>query len=370
MISATIDPDAARANAAAFLVAIGPRPVLVFLLRCLADRIENGRDGRPFDIGLAIARLKDADMADATRTAYAGALARLERWLAGRRLDDRLLAAHLGELFDRGLSPESAKQVVYAVRRAVADAARLGLPFSDNPAGSETAERLKRFRREAAGRGTGQVRGVTWEEADRMCELARAAGGLAGERDAAMIGVASQCLLRISEVSDLSAADVAFQPDGTALVTIRRSKTDPYGEGSVHHVREDAAAWLRAWIDAADIRGGPLFRALPRDGRVSDGRLGPDSVRAAVKRRACEAGIGGRVSGHSLRVGAAQRLAEEGASLAELQREGRWKSPSMPGRYVRGQAARRGAVARLRGGAAKKSKKTLAPPEIAVVRSR
>ena len=170
MISATIDPDAARANAAAFLVAIGPRPVLVFLLRCLADRIENGRDARPFDIGLAIARLK----ADATRTAYAGALARLERWLAGRRLDDRLLAAHLGELFDRGLSPESAKQVVYAVRRAVADAARLGLPFSDNPAGSETAERLKRFRREAAGRGTGQVRSVTWEEADRMCELARA----------------------------------------------------------------------------------------------------------------------------------------------------------------------------------------------------
>jgi hypothetical protein len=174
--SATIDPEAARANAAAFLVAIGLRPVLVFLLRRLADRIENGRDARPFDIGLAIERLAGADLSHATRKAYAGALTRLHRWLAGRRLDDRLLAAHVGELFEQDLSPESARHVVYAVRRGVADAARLGLPFSDNPAGPETAERLGRFRREAAGRGTGQVRGVTWEEADRMCELAEAEG--------------------------------------------------------------------------------------------------------------------------------------------------------------------------------------------------
>lgn len=202
-----------------------------------------------------------------------------------------------------------------------------------------------------------------------MCELAEAAGGLAGKRDAAMIGIASECLIRVSEVSDLAVVDVSFQPDGTALATIRRSKTDQYAEGSVHHVREDAAAWLRSWIEAADVRSGPLFRALPQDGGVSAGRLGPDSVRAAIKRWAREAGIGGRVSGHSLRIGAAQSLAEDGTSLAELQKEGRWKSASMPARYVRGQEAARGAVARLRGRAAKKPKKVLAPPEIAVLES-
>ena len=86
-----------------------------------------------------------------------------------------------------------------------------------------------------------------------------------------------------------------------------------------------------------------------------------------------EAGIGGRVSGHSLRIGAAQSLAERDVSLAELQRAGRWKSPAMPGYYVRGQEASRGAVARLRGGGgaaarrgAKKSGKGLAPPGTAV----
>ena len=82
-----------------------------------------------------------------------------------------------------------------------------------------------------------------------------------------------------------------------------------------------------------------------------------------------EAGIAGRVSGHSLRIGSAQTLAEEGASLVELQTAGRWWSPSMPGRYVHGQEASRGAVARLRGGAAKKSKKALAPSETAALGS-
>ena len=41
----------------------------------------------------------------------------------------------------------------------------------------------------------------------------------------------------------------------------------------------------------------------------------------------------------------------------------------MPGYYVRGQEASRGAVARLRGGASKKSKKALAASGTAVVES-
>ena len=76
-----------------------------------------------------------------------------------------------------------------------------------------------------------------------------------------------------------------------------------------------------------------------------------------------EAGIGGRVSGHSLRIGAAQSLAERDVSLAELQRAGRWKSPAMPGYYVRGQEASRGAVPRLRGGVRKSPEKGLRRPE-------
>ncbi len=74
------------------------------------------------------------------------------------------------------------------------------------------------------------------------------------------------------------------------------------------------------------------------------------SVRQIVKDRAQAAGIAGRISGHSLRVGTAQSLAREGAGEVEMQTMGRWKSPTMPALYARKQLARRGAVARLRYG--------------------
>ena len=75
-----------------------------------------------------------------------------------------------------------------------------------------------------------------------------------------------------------------------------------------------------------------------------------DGARLTIRRRAREAGIEGRISGHSLRVGSAQSLARRGASLVELQHSGRWKSSSMPAHYSRSQRAGCGAGARLRYG--------------------
>ena len=73
-------------------------------------------------------------------------------------------------------------------------------------------------------------------------------------------------------------------------------------------------------------------------------------MRRIIIRRARDAGVAGRISGHSLRVGGTQSLATAGASLVEMQLAGRWSSPVMPGRYAQGQLAKLGAVARLRYG--------------------
>ena len=56
------------------------------------------------------------------------------------------------------------------------------------------------------------------------------------------------------------------------------------------------------------------------------GRLSTQSIRAIIQRRAQDAGIEGRVSGHLLRVGSAQSLTTAGASVVELQTAGRWPS--------------------------------------------
>ena len=71
-----------------------------------------------------------------------------------------------------------------------------------------------------------------------------------------------------------------------------------------------------------------------------------------VKRCAADAGIGGRVSGHSLRVGSAQSLRDAGATMAELMAAGRWTRAETVARYTREQDAATGVVARLRYGAA------------------
>lgn len=51
--------------------------------------------------------------------------------------------------------------------------------------------------------------------------------------------------------------------------------------------------------------------------------LSARAVRSIVATRAAQAGIEGRISGHSLRVGSAQSLASAGASVVEMQHAGR-----------------------------------------------
>jgi len=74
------------------------------------------------------------------------------------------------------------------------------------------------------------------------------------------------------------------------------------------------------------------------------------SIRRTIIRRAGDAGVQGRVSGHSLRVGSAQSQVSAGLSLVEMQFVGRWRPPAMPGRYAQDQLAKHGAVAKLRYG--------------------
>ncbi|WP_448208291.1 tyrosine-type recombinase/integrase [Azospirillum sp. sgz302134] len=80
---------------------------------------------------------------------------------------------------------------------------------------------------------------------------------------------------------------------------------------------------------------------------------GPDPGRRVseiFKRRAEAAGLDSAlVSGHSLRVGAAQDLTAAGFGLPAIQQAGRWKSPGMPARYAATIVPKQGAMAQLAG---------------------
>ena len=154
--------------------------------------------------------------------------------------------------------------------------------------------------------------------------------------DIAIASVMRDALLRRSEAAALEWGVVSFRADGTARVTVRRSKTS--GAPVMLYVGPEAAADLRR------IRPG---RALPGDrvfglqtGRAISNRLG------AMARAA---GLGEGFSGHSPRVGMAQDLTAAGAELSALMVAGRWKSERMPAHYSRAEKAGRGAVARFYG---------------------
>ena len=97
-------------------------------------------------------RLVDASVSANTRSAYAGALRRLDAWLAGRPLDDAALAAYLAELHDAGRAASSAATAVAAAWF------RARLAGQADPSGERTARVLAGYRRTAGARGRGQAR--------------------------------------------------------------------------------------------------------------------------------------------------------------------------------------------------------------------
>ena len=144
-----------------------------------------------------------------------------------------------------------------------------------------------------------------------------------GRVDVALMSVLRDGLLRRSEAAELRWGDVEFQEDGSALLTVRRSKTDPEAEGVVLYIGQEAAQALQALMpeDEAAVDVDP---AAPVFG-LSASQIGR-RVQAAAK----AAGLGDGFTGHSGRVGMAQDLAATGVDLPALMTAGRWKSSRMP----------------------------------------
>ena len=307
-----------------------------------AEWAETSRNDRDSYVGRHGPRLAEKALSRGTRSVYGRAVASFDDWRGARPATDASLADYLGVLFDRGMAPATASVVVAAVVEAAGD----GSP----PRGELTDRALAGFRRDGAGRGSGQVDGLSWEQVDHMAALAeRSANRAAGLRDALLLRVASDCLLRVAEAAALDVADIAFEEDWLRVV-VRRSKTDQEGKGAVLYAGAPTARLARMWLATAGIEEGPLFRAVNKAGRVSATRLSARSTRDIVRRRAITAGIDGRISGHSLRVGAAQSLRDAGATMPELLTAGRWKRVETMAQYTSAQEAAVGPVARLRYG--------------------
>jgi hypothetical protein len=95
------------------------------------------------------------------------------------------------------------------------------------------------------------------------------------------------CAFRRSELVALDVADIEETETGL-LVTIRHSKTDQEDAGDVIAIsRGDVACpvkALRAWLRAAGIEAGAIFRPIGEASKLRSGRLTDRSVANIVKR--------------------------------------------------------------------------------------
>ncbi|MCT2559373.1 site-specific integrase [Tsuneonella sp. YG55] len=157
---------------------------------------------------------------------------------------------------------------------------------------------------------------------------------LSGARDAALFSVGYDTLCRSAELAAMRVEHVSA--DLGSLV-VPRSKSDPFGDGRVAYLSAASAARLRRWLDLAGIAWGPLFRGL-HTGAVSPTALDTSSIRRRIKVVARRAGLSAEqvrhLSGHSMRVGAAQDMLVAGVDTLGIMQAGGWRSHAVLARYV------------------------------------
>jgi integrase len=134
----------------------------------------------------------------------------------------------------------------------------------------------------------------------------------AGLRDRALLLVGFALGLRRSDLVAITVEDTSPHPDGV-LVRLVRSTTDQAGTGKALRLayaedrRPCPVRALGAWLDAAAITEGAVFRRVTRTGAIWS-PLSAQSVALIIKRRVTAAGLEATpFAGHSLRSGFARR---------------------------------------------------------------
>ena len=167
--------------------------------------------------------------------------------------------------------------------------------------------------------------------------IAAASDDIVGLRDRALVAVGYDTLCRRSELVAPRAEDLESRPRGGFSVLVRRAKNDPFGMGRTAWISGAGAAVLRRWLEAAGITEGAMFRPVYQ-GVVIERFLHSCTVSRVLKDLSRKAGMPAeetvQISGHSLRVGAAQDLMTDGRDLLTIMRAGGWKTMDVVSRYV------------------------------------
>jgi site-specific recombinase XerD len=245
------------------------------------------------------------------------------------------IAAYIESLVDQRWRSASIRQTV----ASIATIHTLN-NYQNSTLNSEVKLAVKRMHRKI-GRFSKQANGITKDILEEM--VSATDNSLRGCRDRALLLVAYDTMCRRSELVNIELQNISHQSRypinniQSTVVFVEQSKTDQEGHGRWLTISEQASSAINSWLEISNIKEGLLFRGVNRHDKLMKG-LSAGQICRIYKRIAKRAGFSKEfienVSGHSMRVGAAQDLLLTGASLPIMMAKGRWSKPDTVMRYV------------------------------------
>ena len=297
---------------------------------------ENSLDAKL--ILLTTIKKMDGAYADSTIRAYKDDFGGFIKYCQEKNLtsipaDPQAICSYIRELVNDGRTSASIRRLMSGIT-TIHKLNRYKDPTKD----PDVLLEMRRMHRKI-GRCSKQAFGITSNILDKLIEATEP--GNRGARDRTLLLIAYDTLCRRSELASLLIEDIQFiKTDNSikASILIRRSKTDQFGQGRRLHLSERATLCLKEWLDRRkNPKSGQLFMGINRAQKIIK-PLSPAQINRIYKRLATRAGLPEehikQISGHSLRVGHAQDMVNEGESLPMIMSKGRWSKTDTVMRYI------------------------------------
>ena len=242
------------------------------------------------------------------------------------------VAQYIAQLTKSGLKSSSIRIAV----ASISSIHKLNL-LCDPTQHSTVKIELRRMHR-TLGRYSQQAFGITVPILEKM--LGATANNLRGYRDRALLLLAYDSMCRRSELVSLRITDIQVDEldnQSQMKIRLRKSKTDQELRGKWLFLTKRTADAITYWIKQAKLIDGFLFRGMNNAIEITRD-LQSSQINRIYKRLARDAKLPkeviNHISGHSMRVGAAQDLLKSGASMPVIMNRGRWSKTDTVMRYL------------------------------------
>jgi len=276
-------------------------------------------------------------VADNTKRAYASDWRQFAAWCESNGFgslpaNPATVAAYFAHLADSGKKASTIDRA-----RAAIHMAHISAAVTDPTAAESVKKTLQGIRRSV---GTAKTKKAPVLSVDVEAMVNALPDTTLGVRDRAIILVGFAGAFRRSEIAGIAIEHIEHTAEGVKIL-LPKSKTDQDAAGRVVGIKRGRKPHtcpvraLEAWIAAAGITSGPVFRHIDRHSRILEG-ITPQAVALVVKRAATAAGLDpAKYSGHSLRAGCVTQGAINGASVTNIMRQTGHKSSDTVQGYIR-----------------------------------